>query len=103
MQSVLDMDHGYKRSTELVTLIDNHDMPRFLSVTNTHENLELATILLLTLRGIPAIFYGTEQYLVNHTHGGQDPCREMCLSWAAGIYARVPPWNTSMGTKGSDP
>lgn len=82
VQSVLDMDHVYKRSTELVTFIDNHDMPRFLSVTDSLENLELATILLLSLRGIPAIFYGTEQYLVNNTHGGQDPYnRPMMEQW----------------------
>ena len=37
VQAVLDMDHVYKRSTELVTFIDNHDMPRFLSVCQSHE------------------------------------------------------------------
>jgi len=82
VQSVLDMDHVYKRSTELVTFIDNHDMPRFLSVCDSKEKLELAIILLLTLRGIPCIFYGTEQFLVNHTQGGQDPYnRPMMDRW----------------------
>ncbi len=73
VEALLNLDHVYKRSTELVTFIDNHDMPRFLSINNCRAKLELATILLLILRGIPCLFYGTEQYLVNHTDGGQDP------------------------------
>jgi cyclomaltodextrin glucanotransferase len=82
VQAVLDLDHVYKRATELVTFIDNHDMPRFLSICNDPKNLELATVLLLTLRGIPCLFYGTEQYLVNHTNGGQDPYnRPMMEHW----------------------
>jgi len=82
VEALLNLDHVYKRSTELVTFIDNHDMPRFLSINNCHQDLELATILLLTLRGIPCLFYGTEQYLVNHTEGGQDPYnRPMMESW----------------------
>jgi cyclomaltodextrin glucanotransferase len=82
VQQILELDHVYKRSTELVTFIDNHDMPRFLSVCPSGEKLELAIILLLTLRGIPCIFYGTEQYLVNQTNGGQDPYnRPMMEAW----------------------
>jgi cyclomaltodextrin glucanotransferase len=82
VQTTLELDHVYKRSTELVTFIDNHDMPRFLSVCESVEKLELATILLLTLRGIPCIFYGTEQHLVNQTNGGQDPYnRPMMEDW----------------------
>ncbi|MEB3352473.1 MAG: alpha-amylase family glycosyl hydrolase [Cyanobacteriota bacterium] len=82
VQALLELDHVYKRATELVTFIDNHDMPRFLSVCNDQQCLELAVILLLTLRGIPCLFYGTEQSLVNHTQGGQDPYnRPMMATW----------------------
>ena len=81
VQKVLEYDSTYHRANELVTFIDNHDMPRFLSITDGY-NLELATCLLMTLRGIPCIFYGTEQYLVNNTNGGQDPYnRPMMESW----------------------
>jgi glycosidase len=38
-----------------VTFIENHDMPRFLSICPSHADLELATVLLLTLRGIPCL------------------------------------------------
>jgi len=81
VQKVLDFDSTYHRANELVTFFDNHDMPRFLSITDGY-NLELATCLLMTLRGIPCIFYGTEQYLVNNTNAGQDPYnRPMMESW----------------------
>ena len=65
-----------------MTFFDNHDMTRFLSICPDHGRLELATVLLLTLRGIPCLFYGTEQYLVNSTNGGADPYnRPMMTSW----------------------
>ncbi|MFM7267725.1 MAG: alpha-amylase family glycosyl hydrolase [Cyanobium sp.] len=82
VEATLELDHVYDRATEMVTFIDNHDMPRFLSVCPSLEKLALATVLVMTLRGIPCIFYGTEQYLVNHTNGGQDPYnRPMMAGW----------------------
>jgi glycosidase len=57
----------------LVTFIDNHDMPRFLSLNDNKENLNLALALLMTSRGTPCIYYGTEQYLHDDTNGGGDP------------------------------
>jgi len=82
VQKVLDMDHIYRRANELVTFIDNHDMPRFLSIAPNPRHLELAVVLLFTLRGVPCLFYGTEQYLHNNTNGGEDPYnRPMMQSW----------------------
>ena len=82
VESLLDHDHVYHRANELVTFIDNHDMPRFLSVCPDSRSLEQALILLFCLRGVPCIFYGTEQYLVNDTDGGNDPYnRPMMDSW----------------------
>lgn len=60
-------------SNDLVTFIDNHDMPRFLSVNNNTNRINEATAFLLTSRGIPSIYYGDEQYLHNDTSGGGDP------------------------------
>lgn len=57
----------------LVTFIDNHDMPRFLSLNDNKDNLNLALALLMTSRGTPCIYYGTEQYLHDDTKGGGDP------------------------------
>jgi glycosidase len=58
---------------DLVTFIDSHDVPRFLSVNNNTNRLNEATAFLLTTRGIPVIYYGDEQFLHNDTNGGGDP------------------------------
>jgi glycosidase len=58
---------------DLVTFIDNHDMSRFLSLNNNNNRLHEAMAFVLTSRGIPCIYYGTEQYLHNDTSGGGDP------------------------------
>ncbi len=58
---------------DLVTFIDNHDMARFLSVNNNNNRLHQAMAFVLTSRGIPCIYYGTEQYLHDDTSGGTDP------------------------------
>ena len=58
---------------DLVTFIDNHDMSRFLSLNNNNNRLHEALAFTLTSRGIPCIYYGTEQYLHNDTGGGTDP------------------------------
>lgn len=82
VDSLLSYDHVYQRANELVTFIDNHDMPRFLSICPNPRSLEQALILLFSLRGVPCLFYGTEQYLVDNTDGGNDPYnRPMMQSW----------------------
>jgi len=82
VQALFDLDHHYRGATELVTFIDNHDMPRFLSQGCDQEAQRLAVDLVLTSRGIPCIYYGTEQYLHNDTDGGIDPYnRPMMERW----------------------
>ncbi|HEY8802993.1 MAG TPA: alpha-amylase family glycosyl hydrolase, partial [Candidatus Dormibacteraeota bacterium] len=45
----------------LATLLDNHDMNRFLWMAGgSTDRLKLAATLLLTLPGMPVIYYGTE-------------------------------------------
>lgn len=83
IEQLLGFDYQYHRANELVTFIDNHDMPRFLSISSSHRSLEQALILLFCLRGVPCVFYGTEQYLVNNTDGGNDPYnRPMMETWS---------------------
>lgn len=82
IQDVLDLDHRYYGATELITFIDNHDMPRFQSLNSDPEMLRLAIGLIMTTRGIPCIYYGTEQYLHDDTEGGNDPYnRPMMEKW----------------------
>ena len=54
----------------LVLNLDNHDNPRFLAATgSTTARLELALVFMYTTRGIPSLYYGTEQDF----NGGADP------------------------------
>ncbi|MFB6265173.1 MAG: alpha-amylase family glycosyl hydrolase [Bradymonadaceae bacterium] len=53
----------------LVTFIDNHDLPRFLYNKPSVDALHNALVYLLTMNGIPCIYYGTEQQF----DGGNDP------------------------------
>lgn len=49
---------------QLVTFLDNHDNPRFLSPSRAKDDtnrLALALTFLYTSRGIPCLYYGTEQ------------------------------------------
>jgi cyclomaltodextrin glucanotransferase len=82
IQEVLTLDYLYNRATESITFIDNHDMPRFQSLNPDPANLRMAVILVMTSRGIPCLYYGTEQYLHNDTNGGADPYnRPMMERW----------------------
>lgn len=82
VQDIFDQDHRYFGATELVTFIDNHDMPRFQSLNPDPEMLRVAIALIMTSRGIPCIYYGTEQYLHDDTNGGDDPYnRPMMTQW----------------------
>lgn len=82
IQEIFNQDCRYNSATELVTFIDNHDMARFQSLNPDPEMLKLAIALVMTVRGIPCIYYGTEQYLHNDTNGGEDPYnRPMMASW----------------------
>jgi len=73
IQEVLDLDHRYYGATELVTFIDNHDMHRFQTLNSDPDVLRLAIAFIMTSRGIPCLFYGTEQYLHNDTNGNNNP------------------------------
>ena len=74
LDSVVATEAGhFTWDEDLVTFVDNHDMTRFLSLNNNQTRLHQAMAFILTARGIPCIYYGTEQYLFNNTGGGGDP------------------------------
>ncbi len=70
VNELFELDHHYDGANELVTFIDNHDMLRFQSLNPDPLALRLAVVLLLTSRGIPCLYYGTEQELHNDTNVG---------------------------------
>ena len=49
----------------LLTFIDNHDLPRFLGLAEnvTVEDMHQALAFITTIRGIPMIYYGTEEHM----------------------------------------
>ncbi|MBW4628088.1 MAG: alpha amylase C-terminal domain-containing protein [Brasilonema octagenarum HA4186-MV1] len=82
VQDIFDQDYRYNGATELITFIDNHDMPRFQSLNPDPAMLKVGIVLIMTCRGIPCIYYGTEQYLHDDTDGGNDPYnRPMMENW----------------------
>lgn len=66
--SVFDQDNAYNDPNKLVTLVDNHDVRRFMSEAmesgvseaEARERLEMALGLIYTSRGTPSVYYGTE-------------------------------------------
>lgn len=59
-----------------VTFIDNHDIDRFNQVGADTRKTDIALALILTSRGTPAIYYGTEQYMT----GNGDPNNRAMMS-----------------------
>ncbi|MDO6355889.1 alpha-amylase family glycosyl hydrolase [Caloramator sp. CAR-1] len=55
--------NDYKYENQAVTFIDNHDVTRFGYIQRNKKVYHAALVALLTSRGIPNIYYGTEQYL----------------------------------------
>jgi glycosidase len=51
---------GYANPEKLVTFVDNHDMARFSSIATASMN-KAAYAFIMTIPGIPQIYYGTEQ------------------------------------------
>ncbi|MEI9999818.1 MAG: carbohydrate-binding module family 20 domain-containing protein [Verrucomicrobiota bacterium] len=82
VQDILNQDGNYRNASELITFYENHDMPRLQSLGASNAMLDLATCLVMTMRGIPCLYYGYEQYLHNDTDGGGDPYnRPMMENW----------------------
>lgn len=71
----LAQDGVYADASKLVTVLDNHDLPRFLSTANKNapgegdQRLKQALAFQMTVRGIPSVYYGTEAAF----SGGEDP------------------------------
>src|SRR5207253_10925123 len=54
-------DFIYPNANNNLTFLDNHDMTRyFLSIGRDMNKFKMGLTLLLTTRGIPQIYYGTE-------------------------------------------
>lgn len=71
----LAQDQLYPDPDSLVTVLDNHDLPRFLSTAKDsyfgegEKRLKQALAFQMTVRGVPSVYYGTESGF----RGGHDP------------------------------
>lgn len=90
LSELLENDSKLRDPYQMMTFVDNHDMARFLSTAilsgaslkDAKKRLEAATYLIMASRGIPCIYYGTEQYLHNENEsewgkGGEPYSRQM--------------------------
>jgi alpha-amylase len=70
--AAVSADYDPSAQMRLVTFLDNHDQPRFLSphiADGNMDRLKVALAFLYTARGIPCLYYGTEQAF----NGEKDP------------------------------
>ncbi|RFU75523.1 glycoside hydrolase family 13 [Trichoderma arundinaceum] len=92
-QSMVDMHDqigsSFPDPTALGTFIDNHDNPRFLNVKNDTSLLKNALTYTILSRGIPIVYYGTEQAF----SGGNDPANREDL-WRSGFNTKTDMYNT---------
>lgn len=73
----LSQDFMYKNPQHIINFADNHDADRIYTALN--ENLpqfKMAMAFLLTVRGIPQIYYGTEILMSGHEHEGHGFIRQ---------------------------
>ncbi|ADV67501.1 alpha-amylase family glycosyl hydrolase [Deinococcus maricopensis] len=73
VRTVLEQDQQYPDANLLATFLDNHDVPRFANGSLFEDEARARTVYgvraLMTLRGIPVLYQGTEIAM----RGGGDP------------------------------
>ena len=71
LYEILSQDFVYPDPQKIMVLADNHDVDRYLaSQWQDIRKLKMAVAFILTSRGIPEIFYGTEVLLTTGEHKG---------------------------------
>jgi len=62
ISNIFAQDYKYANPLRLLTFIDNHDRDRFIALADdSYRRTRLALTFLFTARGIPVVYYGTEQ------------------------------------------
>lgn len=82
-----DQDGKYKDTSHLLTFLDNHDRARFLAnASDNWAKLRLALAFQYAARGIPIVYYGTEQNMAGDYKYSEDTLnyynREMMSSFS---------------------
>jgi neopullulanase len=73
----LSLDYLYKNPNNMIVFSDNHDADRiFTRMGEDMRKLKMAMAYLMTTRGIPQIYYGTEILMTGWEHSGHGLIRE---------------------------
>ncbi|NQV02445.1 MAG: cyclomaltodextrinase C-terminal domain-containing protein, partial [Bacteroidia bacterium] len=76
LSDILSQDGSYPDPMNVVTFADNHDVNRYLKTQkNDVRLLKMAMAFILTTRGIPQIFYGTELLMTTGEDEGHGALR----------------------------
>ena len=59
---IKSIQENFQRSDQLLNFIDNHDAPRLLAKSD-RQTMRQALLFIMTIPGVPVIYYGTEQEL----------------------------------------
>lgn len=83
----------------LYTFLDNHDENRIASKLKKKEHLPVAYLLLLTLPGIPSIYYGGEWGVEGMRTKDSDTALRPCISMAEGkaLHSELTDFITKLG------
>ncbi|NQU35646.1 MAG: glycoside hydrolase family 13 protein [Bacteroidetes bacterium] len=77
LYEVLSQDYVYSMPDNIVTFVDNHDGDRFYTKIQEDINkFKLAMAFMMTTRGIPSIYYGTEILMTGEEHKGHGDIRK---------------------------
>lgn len=77
LYETLSQDGVYPNPMNVVVFADNHDVNRYLKTQqNDVNNLKMAMAFILTTRGIPQIFYGTELLMTTGEDEGHGAIRQ---------------------------
>ncbi|MFT3709204.1 MAG: alpha-amylase family glycosyl hydrolase [Archangium sp.] len=88
LAAVLTNDRRYPDPSQLVTLVDNHDLPRLMSVCGGDvEKVKQALTFLFAMRGIPSMIWGTEVGLDGEKE--PDNRKSMKFDEASPLKARI--------------
>lgn len=84
LASLLWMDKYYPQDFQLVTFLDNHDLPRIMSACHQDPSKVLMALAFqMSIRGIPMLTYGTEALLV----GENEPSNRADMPWQSDLLA----------------
>ena len=97
LMMTLSEDFLYANPLDNCIFLDNHDVDRFLtSIGGNMQKFKMGVGLLLTLRGIPQLYYGTEVFMQNDAVNGDGKKRN---DFPGGFAGDV---NNYFNTKGLD-